>query len=179
LNNEKLHLRRCESADPHLMRALRAVLFLGFVAGSLVGCSGPASQPARSAIEPSISIQQKDALKDGQITWDEYQSGFKAYDACLTKKGYQLVNPHVKGDLMDFGVPGAAVDSGADDECYQFNWAQVDGAWQIDHEDTSESAQIIANCLQANGFTPVEKYADNLALLNKHGIDIADCPVNG
>ncbi|MGO4536735.1 hypothetical protein [Leifsonia sp. 2MCAF36] len=161
------------------MRSLRAVLFLGFVVGSLIGCSGPASEPAHSAIEQSISGQQRDALKDGRITWDEYQSAFKAYAACLTKKGYELVNPQVKDDLMDFGVPGAAVESGADETCYAYNWGQVDGVWQIDHEDTSESAQIVAHCLQVNGYTPAEKYQDNLELLKTHGIDIADCPVNG
>jgi len=161
------------------MRTLRAVLMAGLLVGSLVGCSGPAAVSAHSTDEPSISRQQKEALKGGVITWDEYQTAFKAYQACLSKKGFQLVDPHFKNDLMDFGVPAAAVDSGADDKCYSYNWAQVDQAWQIAHEDTSESAQIVANCLRAKGITPVEKYTDNLELLKHNGIDVGDCPTVG
>ncbi len=146
------------------------------IAGSLVGCSGSATAPARSPIEPSISAQQKNALQDGEISWDEYHAAFNAYQACLIREGYELVNPQVKGDLMDFGVPGGAVDSGVDDRCYDFNWAQVDRVWQIAHEDTSESAQIIANCLRSKLIEPSRTYKENLELLRKNEIEIADCP---
>lgn len=161
------------------MRSLRVALVAGCVVGSLLGCSGSAGSPTRSAVQPAISSQQKEALADGAVNWDEYQVSFQAYQACLSRKGYELVNPTVKGELMDFGVPAAAVDSGADDECYQYNWAQVDQVWQIAHEDTSESAQIVANCLRSKGITPKAEYTANLELLRDHGIDLADCPVNG
>ncbi|MFF1877511.1 hypothetical protein [Leifsonia sp. NPDC058230] len=157
---------------------LRFGLLACCIVGSLIGCSGSAATPVHSTIEPSTSAQQKDALQDGGVSWDEYQAAFNAYRACLMREGYELVDPQVKGDLMDFGVPGAAVDSGADDRCYDFNWAHVDQVWQIAHEDTSESAQIIANCLREHRIEPSSMYGDNLELLEKNGIDIADCPVN-
>ncbi|GIT78934.1 hypothetical protein LLS1_06030 [Leifsonia sp. LS1] len=119
------------------------------------------------------------ALDDGDVTWDEYEAAFKAYEACLARHGYELDQPHISGDLMDFGVPSAAVDSGVDDTCYAFNWAQVDQAWQIAHEDTSESAQIVAECLRSHGIVPSEKYTENLERLRGNGIQLGDCPADG
>ncbi|SEA42197.1 hypothetical protein SAMN04515680_0304 [Leifsonia sp. 21MFCrub1.1] len=78
---------------------------------------------------------------------------------------------------MDFGVPAAAVDSGDDARCYDHYWGQVDGKWQVAHDDVSETAQWLANCLRSNGITPKEKKADNEELIKANGIDLKDCPV--
>ena len=149
------------------------------VAATLSGCSGAAETPSSSPSLAAISRQQVDALQDGDVTWDEYQTGFAAYQACLSKEGYELVDPHIADDLMEFSVPGTAVESGADDACYQYNWSQIDDAWQIAHQDTSASARLVAACLEANGIKPEQKYTDNVDLLNENGIDASECPADG
>ena len=156
-------------------RGLLAALTSAVAAATISGCSGAAETPSHSASEAAISQQQTDALKDGDVSWDEYQTAFKAYQACLREAGFTLSDPRVVDDLMDFGIPGVAVDSGADDKCYQFNWSRVDDAWQIAHEDTSPSAKLVSACLQAKGITPRTKYRDNVELLKQSGIDVSEC----
>ncbi|ROS52689.1 hypothetical protein [Frigoribacterium sp. PhB24] len=161
------------------MRQGLLAIAVAVAAVTLSGCSGAAETPSDSPGEAAVSQQQVDALRDGDVTWDEYQTGFAAYQACLSKEGYELVDPHIADDLMDFAVPGAAVESGADDTCYQYNWSKIDDVWQVAHQDTSASARLVAACLEANGITPRQKYTDNVELLNENGIDVSGCPVNG
>lgn len=149
------------------------------VAATLSGCSGAAETPSDLPSEAAVSQQQVDALRDGDVTWDEYQTGFAGYQACLSKEGYELVDPHITDDLMEFAVPGAAVSSGADDTCYQYNWSKIDDVWQVAHQDTSASARLVAACLEANGITHRQKYTDNVDLLGENGIDVSECPVDG
>ncbi|WP_089907482.1 hypothetical protein [Leifsonia sp. 21MFCrub1.1] len=157
------------------MRALRAPAVL-LVLVAMSGCAGTSSG---SAPTPPASIwkEQAAALADGAITWDEYKAGFDAYRSCLERAGFTLYQPKRKDYLMDFGVPAAAVDSGDDARCYDHYWGQVDGKWQVAHDDVSETAQWLANCLRSNGITPKEKKADNEELIKANGIDLKDCPV--
>jgi len=157
-----------------LLRTLGAAALLTALAGCTA--AGTATMTAR---EPSYSAQQRDALKDGDVSWDEYKTSFDAYVACLQRKGYELADIHVENDLFTAGVPGAAVDSGADDECYGYNWSRVDDAWQIAHEDTSESARLVSACLRSRNVAPSPSYQKNLELLKQHGIELADCPADG
>ncbi|MFC4243569.1 hypothetical protein ACFOYW_09300 [Gryllotalpicola reticulitermitis] len=162
-----------------MIRAL-SIAMAPIVAALLCSCSGTVVGPSHSPSAAAISQQQRSALRDGIVTWDEYKTGFDAYQACLAKAGYRLATPHVdEYQLMDFGIPDAAVRSGVDKKCYQFHWAQLDGAWQMAHQDSSESAKIIAACLEARGVTPAEKYSDNVNLMQKHNIDVSQCPPGG
>ncbi|QSB23251.1 hypothetical protein [Curtobacterium sp. 24E2] len=159
-----------------MIRGLLAVAIATSVAALLCSCSGTAPEPSRSQSAAAISQQQRTALDDGAVTWDEYKSGFDAYQACLSEAGYQLMDPQVdEFQLMDFGIPDAAVQSGTEKKCYQLYWAQLDGAWQAAHEDSSESAEIIKACLESNGVTPAGKYTDNVKLMQKHNVDLSQC----
>lgn len=148
--------------------------------GVLAGCTDAATQATTaSRTDSAISSEQRQALADGKVTWDEYKAGFDAYEACLRKAGYELQSPHVdEYRRMDFGVPAAAVDSGDDEKCYRYHYSGVDDAWQIAHLDESETAQNVKSCLRSAGITPKNRYADNVALLEEHGLDASQCASN-
>lgn len=147
---------------------------------ALSGCQAASPAPTPSATGSAASDQQREALADGKVTWDEYKAGFDAYRGCLEKAGYELVSPHVdEFRLMDFGVPDAAVQSGVDDKCYRLHYSGVDDAWQIAHLDESETAQTVKSCLSAAGISPKKRYSDNLDLLEEHGIDVEKCSAEG
>ena len=157
-----------------VMRVLRVLVPL-LVIACASGCTDGKGQFNTSA-SPSIWKKQAAALADDKVTWDEYKEGFDAYRSCLEKAGFTLFQPKRKEYLMDFGVPGAAVDSGDDARCYDYYWAQVDGKWQVAHDDVSYTARWLANCLRSKGITPKEKKADNADLLKANGIELTDCP---
>lgn len=167
-----------QPGDPDVRRvATASIAALAVIALSACGVgTGSEGIPSPSS---AISSQQSAALADGEVTWDEYETGFDAYRSCLAKAGYELVDPTRSGDVMDFRVPGGAVDSGADDHCYQYFWGQVDRAWQIAHEDTSETAKWIAACLQSKGVSPQPTKAENEELLRSHGIALSECAEDG
>jgi hypothetical protein len=124
----------------------------------------------------SISPQQREALKDGVVSWDEYEAGFTAYRTCLGKHGYKMLDPHVEGDLFEFSVPLDADDSNVDQKCYSYTWSRVDDEWQLAHEDTSPSAQVVKNCLLQLGRTPSSSFQSNVRLLQESGMRVEDCP---
>jgi len=142
---------------------------------SLSGCGASAPPPASGAPQNAMSSAQKSSLKDGQISHDEYEAGYRRYVACLSKKGYSVINNGEKNDVIDYAVPSAAVDSGADDFCYQREFEQIDNQWQVAHQDTSDTAVLARSCLQAHGVTPKDKLNDMLAQLKAIGITIDQC----
>lgn len=154
-------------------------LVVGAATIALAGCSAQSATTSVPSATPEISKQQSRALADGSVTWDEYKAGFDAYRSCLAKAGFTLLKPKRSDYLMDFGVPATAVESGDDARCYDYHWAQVDGDWQVAHDDVSETARWLAHCLQSKGITPMEKKADNEELIKSNGIDLAECPVFG
>lgn len=148
-----------------------AVVGLALV-GMLAGCTPQEATEAQTA--KSISKQQRDALADRSVTFDEYQTGFDAYRTCLKEQGIELQSVGMDGDLIDFRIPGEP--SKVDEDCYSFNWEQVDDAWQIAHQDTSPSAELVKECLEHFGATPKAAYTENLDLLTGLGKTFADCP---
>lgn len=156
--------------DLLLSAAAAAALF------ALSGCAAGPSASTAPSVASSISPQQAAALADGTVTWDEYEAGYNAFEACMADRGYPIVDKRRNGYLIEGGIPGAAVDAGVDAECYDYYWAQVDGKWQVAHDDVSYTARWLANCLRSKGITPKEKKADNADLLKANGIELTDCP---
>lgn len=154
------------------MRACLVLVIGAAVIGLLSGCAPETT--AERPTEKSISNQQRDALADRTVTFDEYQTGFDAYRACLQQHGIELQDVGMDGDLIDFRIPGEPSED--DQDCYSFNWEQVDDAWQMAHQDSSPSAEVVKRCLEHFGTVPKAGYADNLALLTTLGKTVADCP---
>jgi hypothetical protein len=85
-------------------------------------------------VHPELSADQQAALADGEVTRDEYRAGFERYRTCLEGEGYSLVGVDTSNTIFNFGVPGPAVDSGVDAQCYEAEFRELDMAWQISNE---------------------------------------------
>lgn len=143
------------------------------VATLLVGCAGPAAT-GTVAPEPTTS-DQATAIADGIVSVDEYESGFARYRACLEGQGYLLVIGGKENQSYQFGIPAAAVDSGADAKCYHGEFQQIDVLWQMAHQDTSAGTEAMRNCLRAVGIEPEAKTEEVERQLLEAGIPPQDC----
>lgn len=159
------------------MKLRHAAVVLALVL-SVTGCTPTSSQEVGVSASQSpnpISTQQEAALSSDVISQADYQAGFEAYRACMADKGYELIDAGLDGILYDYSIPAAAMDSGISDECYEFNWQQVDARWQDQNIDDSETAKIVSACLEKNGVEPAASYEENVALLTQYGIDPGTC----
>lgn len=128
----------------------------------LTGCSaGPAGQ---SGTEEQVS----------DVTYDQYQAAFSAYRSCLEDAGYSLRIDGEENQTVQFSVPSGAVESGADQKCYE-KFASIDSAWQLLRIDTSDSARILRACLEGLGIVPAETYEEMNQQLFDAGEDPSVC----
>lgn len=88
------------------------------------------------------------------VTETEYRDGFARYDACIINAGSPLVSVDQSGTIIKYSNTGGSVTSGAEGRCYALEFTLLDSAWQIQNEDTSETANLIGACLTARGITP-------------------------
>jgi hypothetical protein len=157
-------------------RAGVALGLLGVSALLLAACS---PQPSTPGIEDeTLSIEQSAAISDGEVSADEYEAGFQRYRACLQEAGYELLINGEDNDTIQYGVPDAAVTSGADERCYVGEFQEIDRMWQLAREDTSHSAQVLKDCLTANGITPEDTMEELIAQLQTANIPLESCAVN-
>lgn len=103
-------------------------------------------------IEPSAAQQAE--IATGTVSRASYLAGFNRYAGCLAAAGYPLGNVDESAPILNFTVPGGAVDSGADNRCYVSEWAQVDALWQLQNWSSSATANYLRGCLKEAGFTP-------------------------
>lgn len=82
---------------------------------------------------PPQSTAQRAALEDGTVDGVEYRAAFAAYRDCMREKGFELVDVDDSGIVIEFGIPDAAVQEGAEQLCYPQEFAGVDEAWQLAH----------------------------------------------
>jgi len=94
---------------------------------------------------PSPSAQQNADLYDGRVTHQEYLAAYSRYAGCMAEAGYPMAPVSGAPPLVFYAVPGAAVDAGADAQCYAREFAGVDRAWQ------SALGLIDSACLAAHG----------------------------
>lgn len=121
---------------------------------------------------------QRRAVEDNQVTRAEYQAGFDRYRRCLAERGHQLGAVDYSGLIIDYTVPGAAVDSGADTPCYQRQFRVVDMAWQGAHDDRTDDAanmRIVNDCLRANGLSPGLNPGEAMYLMMVAGLTDEEC----
>ena len=151
------------------MRRLFVVASALLLAASLTGCGASGSNVGTTA------DQGHPALSDGEVSYDEYQAEFRAYSSCLEDAGYKFIVHDEENQTIQFSVPGGAVESGVDANCYDEEFAEVDATWQIAHIDTSESARILRTCLEGLGITPGESYDEMTKQLSDSGNDPSAC----
>ncbi|PJJ63271.1 hypothetical protein CLV54_0929 [Compostimonas suwonensis] len=114
-----------------------------------------ASWVARAVPLP-LSPEQAAALADGAVTQADYHTQFDRYAECMAVAGHPLEGVDTSGTIIRYVASGAAVSSGAADRCYAQEFAQVDRAWQSEHQDTSDDDRALRACLEVEGITPVE-----------------------
>ncbi len=122
-----------------------------------------------------MSSEHSAAINDGDISADEYEAGFRRYRGCLAAAGYDLVINEEFNDTISYGVPAAAVESGVDQECYETEFSKIDEMWQLAREDTSYSAQVLRDCLVANGVTPEDTMEELVEQIRESGIALESC----
>lgn len=128
-----------------------------------------------------FSDEQNAMLQDGEVTEEEVHSGFERYRSCLRSEGYELDFVRQNGAFIDFGIPDAAVVSGADAVCYASEYAGVDGVWQLSHSEQREYTSRLIACVEDNGvdisaMQTALTVTDLEQVLIGAGIDPADCP---
>lgn len=124
---------------------------------------------------PTSSSQQKSEMADGVATRDEYIAAFSRFVGCMNAEGFDVLGSVTDDVVFDYAITDAAVRAGADELCYLSQFQDVDTAWQLQNEATSESTEILRQCLVDNGITPSADYREYVTQLNDAGINIAAC----
>lgn len=152
----------------------------------LAGCSSsaPSEQSAEGADGPLTGVDVSDAseaqaaeISDRVATADEYQAAFQRYRGCLSAAGFELSGVEFTNSVYKFGVPNAAVEDGADDECYMSEFRYTDMLWQSSDavQNNSETAQLLRECLQERGIEPGDTLEEMDEQLREAGVEVPEC----
>jgi hypothetical protein len=140
------------------------------------------SAPGMTGDDPeltgSVSVESdalRAALAGGDIDYDKYIEGYRRFSTCMRAAGFPLTMESENNLVMDFAVVGEAVFDGTEAECYEREFAPLDIAWQLHQEDTSESAEILRQCLIKRGIVPEATVAAMTEQMSEEGIPLEDC----
>lgn len=147
--------------------ACSAVLCLG-----LTGCF-PASGETEAVTHRSAEIEA--ALVDGVVSYDEYRAGFDRFESCMNEHGYALARVEERNSIIEYSISSTAVEAGVDVLCYEKHFQPLDSEWQINHEDESEGAQFLRDCLIASGIEPGSTMDELDRQVKDAEIDLAAC----
>ncbi|HLV04035.1 hypothetical protein [uncultured Georgenia sp.] len=92
--------------------------------------SGWSDNPLTGSDLSRASAEQVAEIEDGVVTPEEYQAAFERYEECLGAAGFELSEVTTADRVKRYTVPGDAVTSGADEECYRSEFHVVDRVWQ-------------------------------------------------
>ncbi|MFV0407241.1 MAG: hypothetical protein ACK5LN_10530 [Propioniciclava sp.] len=169
--------RRINVVTPSRWLFFPAVMSLLIVCG----CATPPEAIAEAAIEPEVlgtqSDEQREALQDGLVSYDEYQTSFERFVSCASSIGVTVTLLGEENKVYNFQVPAEELDAleAEYDACYATEFEEVDRMWQLSREDTSPLAQELAECLRAWDLEVPERFVDRVDALESAGIDIVEC----
>lgn len=123
---------------------------------------------------PGPSAQQRAEMSDGVATREEYLAAFYRFSGCLGAEGFDI-STDPDDLILNYALPSAAVDSGADEFCYRTQFMDVDTAWQLQNEDQSSTTLRMKECLSDRGLIPAERTADVIRQLEDAGIAVEEC----
>lgn len=124
---------------------------------------------------PTPSAAQTSALADEIVTREEYLAGYERFSACMSEAGFPLAFVDQNKTVIEYSTTQDSETDGASPRCYVREFQQIDMDWQIANQDTSESAEILGECLTTLGITPAPTMAEKLAQLETAGKSPADC----
>lgn len=140
------------------------------------GCAGESANPTTALnLDQDMSKQQQEALADNKVTNDEYHAGYAGFSACMTRAGYPLIDLGESHEVIQYSIPAAAVDAGADVECYTHYFEQLDIKWQVSRQDDSYTADVIRRCLTSHNIAPAQTLEEMLKQLDSQQIEIDQC----
>lgn len=159
------------------------LLTLGFVLAVLlaltscsqqryVNSSGTSSASATTGIGSKWSDDAaiKAILRDGTVTYSEYQHAMNTFFRCVTEEGFKVkISPStmtrgVRQINYQIEVPNKIIGDPVN-ACYQHNAAHVDEWWQVDSagaiafrkKQEAQLLPVLVKCLQKNGRTIPQK----------------------
>ncbi|MPV49914.1 hypothetical protein GCG21_07830 [Pseudactinotalea sp. HY160] len=155
-----------------------AVVLLGGCSNS--GTEQSTAVPAgwlKDADTSNVSAAQAEEISDRVATADEYHAAFARYRECLSAAGFELENVQFNHPVYEARVPNAAVEDGADSECYQAEFRYVDILWQNSDlvQEARDPSPAFRECLQERGIEPAENMNEILEQLREAGIEPPEC----
>lgn len=121
------------------------------------------------------SATQTLALADGVVTREEYVTAYERFSACMSEAGFPLAFADMDQTVIEYSTSQASEADGASSRCYLREFEQVDIAWQIANEDTSDTARVLGECLLARGIYSESTVAEKLAQLEAASIAPEHC----
>ncbi|WP_418605296.1 hypothetical protein [Georgenia sp. SUBG003] len=170
-----------------MLRKTKAIPAAGIVLAVLLGgcsSSAPSEPPAGGKADALTDVDVSDAsaeqaaeISDRMATADEYRAAFQRYRECLSAAGFELTDLDPTGSVYEYAVPDAAVEDGADAECYDAEFRYVDMLWQTaeDVQNSSDTAQLHRECLQERGIEPADTLEQMSEQLREAGIELPEC----
>ncbi|RLP75968.1 hypothetical protein D9V32_07350 [Mycetocola tolaasinivorans] len=158
-------------------RTLVSIAILSVLLLSGCGVTPIASPPQEGEGTAPVARSkfQLDAMAAETVSVDDYRQSFARYSECLRVAGYSLDDRGETGQIIDYGVPEGAVDSGQDRECYEREFELVDRSWQLANRDSSAVIQLLIGCLVANQVEPQTTEDELYQQVIAAGIDPATC----
>ena len=146
-----------------LVAALAGVLVLG--ASACGGGSGDGAGRLPAGLGDAIrsaSESQRKVLKDGHVSWDEYEAATLATVECLRTRGVKIgVEPHrIPGQRIEFAWTSSTDEESASsasvyDECYREYQSLVDTVWTyqtlVPESRQNEARDTLVQCLRDTG----------------------------
>ena len=177
-NDSGRHHRRHRYGGLSASRRVRAAV-AALAICSVVGCASTSPEEVDVPVADGGTVErsevQQAAVADSDVTLDEYREGFRRFQSCLSAEGYELHGVTIGDVLIDYGVPSAAVESGAEAQCYGAEFELLDVAWQVKNEDTSYTAEVLNKCLTDNGVVPQSTLAEMTDQLEAAGLKFEEC----
>lgn len=130
---------------------------------------------AKLVESPAQSQAQVDALADGTVTAEEYDAGFDRWAGCMEAAGHPLQMIAKEPPVYLATASPESVSSGVFMRCYVTEFMEVDSAWQLLHEDTSDGTEFLRECLRRNDIEPAYPAEEVHQQLVEAGIDPRDC----
>lgn len=127
-----------------------------------------------SSYKPS-EAQQK-AIADNEITREEYDAGFRKFEACMEKGGNALAGVEFINSVYEYSY-GADKDPKIEAKCYGTNFAKIDMLWQTrpEVEEQSETSRADKWCLRKHGIEPAKTMAERQNQMINKNIDTMKC----
>jgi hypothetical protein len=142
----------------------------------LTACSPAADHEAEPDDQEVVSAEQAAALEDNVVTEEEYTAGYRRFVACLADKGYTVLELGRPSTLYEAGIPDAAVQSGADEECYNGEWSGIDLIWQTNNPERTILSDWYIACLKEVGIETEDPGGSNNNELEKRMVEAGLTP---